>query len=157
MIRKYVGRMGLAAVLLLALVGCGRTFGIATPPGFVELEDQEPEFAYRSASADGIVIGVREVKHEPRGDKDFWVQSVRDRMLQGSGYALLEERDVKTISGMKGVQFRFGRDEGGKPMNYTLTLFVTENYLYLIEFGGTRDQMQRYEPRLNWVIDNFST
>lgn len=155
--RKRVGRLGAVVSLLWATMtsGCGATFGIVTPPGFIELEDQEPSFEYRSVNADGVVIGVRRIDHEPKGDPDFWRKLVEARLLRDSGYTLEQKKLVKAHSGQEGTQFRFVYDDEGRRMKYMVTLFVTEKYLYLVEFGGTQEQMDRQGPRLDWVLANF--
>lgn len=145
-----------SAWVMLIGVGCGGSaFFAATPPGFVELEDQEPDFHYRAVSADGVVVGVREIAHEPEGDKEFWVQAIRNRMRERAGYALLSTDQVKTKSGLEGTQMKFGHDEKGQTMLYTVTVFVTEKHIFLLEFGGTKEEMTRQAAHLAWVIENF--
>jgi len=145
----------LGAIVLVA-TGCGGSaFFTATPPGFVELEDQEPDYQYRATSADGVVVAIREIEHEPKGDKEFWVQAIRNRMRERAGYALLATQPVKTKSGMEGTQLQFGHDEKGQSMLYTLTIFVTEDHIFLLEFGGTKEEMTRQAAHLAWVVENF--
>lgn len=146
----------LAAGAMFLSVGCGgSSFFVATPPGFVQLEDQEPDYHYRSTSADGVVVAVREIEHEPRGDRKFWVQAIRNRMRERAGYALLGTDEVKTKSGLEGTQLRFGHDEKGQSMLYTITVFVTEDHIFLLEFGGTKEEMARQAEHLAWVVENF--
>ncbi len=142
--------------LLLALttVGCGHSFEASTPQGFVELEDQE-EYDYRATTADGLVIAVRELEHEPKGTQDFWTRAIENQLRQKGGYALLGKHDVTTKTGLKGKQLRFGHDEGGTPYLYVLTLFVTDDTLYLMESGGTKELVERHREQLEWAIQNF--
>lgn len=140
----------------LSVSACGgHDFYVAAPPGFVELEKQEPSYDYRATSADGVVIAVRQIKHEPKGDQAFWVQAIKNRMREKAGYALLGASEVTTKSGLKGTQMNFGHDEKGQSMLYTLTVFVTEDHIFLVEFGGSRDEMTRQGQYLTWVIENF--
>lgn len=146
----------LGAAALVWGAGCGgHAFYSATPPGFVELEDQEPDYHYRAASADGVVVAVRQIEHEPKGDQAFWVQAIRNRMRERAGYALLDTQEVTTKSGMKGSQLRFGHDENGESMLYTITIFVTDDHIFLVEFGGSKEEMTRQAKHLAWVIENF--
>ena len=154
--------MTLASAVVLALCiplgGCGgHSFEMATPPGFVVLKDQEPNYDYRATTADGVVIAVREIKHEPKGDLSFWVQAVRNKLRAMSGYALLETVDVSTRAGLKGTQLRFGHDEKGEPWLYYVTVFVTDKMIYVLEFGGSKEQLTRFSAQLQWVTDNFRT
>lgn len=144
------------AVLGFSTAACaGHDFFVAAPPGFVELEHQEPSYDYRAASADGVVIAVRQIEHKPKGDQSFWVQAIRNRMREKAGYALLRSSEVTTKSGLKGTKLEFGHDENAQTMLYTVTLFVTEDYIFLLEFGGTKDEMTRQGKYLDWVIENF--
>ena len=148
----------IVSILAAGVWGCsGSSFRLPTPPGFVELQDQRPAYDYRATTADGVVIGVREIKNEPKGDAAFWLQAVQNQMRGMSGYALLEAVAVTTRSGLKGTQLRFGHDEKGAPLLYNLTLFVTDKKIYLIEVGGAKDQMTRMATQLAWVLNNFET
>jgi hypothetical protein len=144
----------LAAAALLTTVGCG-TFKVGTPAGFVELDDQEPNYDYRATTHDGVVVSVRSLDNEPRGDQAFWTQAVEQRVRHQGGYALLETRAVTAREGLAGRQLRFGHDEGARPHLYNVTLFVTHKRIYLIEAGGSRDAVQREAPRLESFIAQF--
>jgi hypothetical protein len=146
----------LLALLACAALGCGRPFTPATPPGFVDLgDDRYPDDEYRATTADGLVLGIRAQKNEPEGDLGFWAKVVENRMREAGGYALLEKRDVKCRSGLAGVQLRFGHDEGRTPHLYYLTVFVDEDHVYLLEAGGTKDQVARHKEQIDWSVRNF--
>ena len=145
----------IASLALAGLAGCGSGFYVAAPPGFVQLEDQEPDYAFRAASADGVVIALRKIEHRPKADLTFWVKAIQNRLRDRGGYALLSARDVTTKQGLKGKRLTFGHDQNGVEMKYEVTIFVTDDYLYLLEFGGTAQQLARQAARLDWVIENF--
>lgn len=149
--KRFITALSLAA---LPLFGCGHNFEATTPPGFVELEDQEA-YDYRATTADGLVIAVREIEHEPKGEVAFWVRAVENRMRQRGGYALLGTRDVKTQSGLDGKQLRFGHDESGKPHLYYVTIFVTPDQIFLLEAGGTKELMEKGAPELDQAVQGF--
>lgn len=144
--------------LLAALVlgGCGHNFNAATPKGFVELEDQEDVgYDYRATTADGLVISVREIDNDPEGPIEFWSRAIENSMRQRGGYALLEKRDVKNVDGLAGKQLRFGHDEASKPDLYYVTLYVTPKKLFVLEAGGSKQQMESHEAQLDWSVKNF--
>lgn len=145
------------AVLLLAALsaGCGRHFEPATPPSFVDLEDRYGDTEYRATTADGVVIGVREYENDPVGDLAFWTRAIENRMRQTGGYALLETRKVAARDGMVGTQLRFGHDEGKEPHLYVLTIFVSEDFVYLLEAGGSKAEMERLMPQVDWSVKSF--
>jgi hypothetical protein len=142
----------LLSLLSLSLAaGCGRPFRVATAPGLVELDRQEPDYDYRAMTPDGVVMGVRVVETEGRGDVDFWTRATVLRMRQLNGYALLGATDVKSKDGTPGRELSFGHDENGKPYRYTVRLFVAQDRLFVVESGGPREVVQRYQPNLDWM------
>lgn len=146
----------LVRLLVLALTsGCGPSFKAATPPGFVELDADYDNYDYRATTADGLVLGVREVEHDPKGDLDFWVRAIENELRSRGGYALIESKPVKNVQGLSGRQLWFGHDEGQKPHLYMVTLFVTEGWIYLVEAGGTKEQVDKQRQQIRWAVDNF--
>jgi hypothetical protein len=141
----------LAATSALALTGCGRPFDVKTAPGLVELDDQEPEYAYRAIAPERVVMAVRVVDTKGRGDLEFWTRATTLRMHELDGYALLGTADVKSRDGTPGHELRFGHDEGHKPYLYVLRVFVAGKRLFLVETGGPQPQMERYKGTLDWM------
>jgi hypothetical protein len=139
----------------LALAGCGRPFVAATPPGFVDLDDRYGSTEYRATTADGVVIGIRAFENDPKGELPFWSRAVERRMREMAGYAMLERKEVATRGGLKGVQMRFGHDEGKDPYLYWLVLFVTEKRVFVLEAGGLKSEVAKQEAQLDWAIRNF--
>ncbi len=145
-------------VLILAALGaaaCGPSFTAATPPDFVEVENDHDAYDYRATTADGLVLGIREIEHDPKGQIDFWVRAIQNRMRDVGGYALLETRDIQNARGVKGKQLRFGHDEGKSPHLYTVSLFVTDDMIYVLEAGGTKELMERHADQLEWSVKHF--
>ena len=150
---KMLAILGLALSLGLAAVGCGRPFKIKTAPGFVELEEQAREgYGYRATTPDGVVIGVRVVDDEERGDLPFWVRSLTLQLRDIKGYALLSSTDVRASDGTPGKRLRFGSDEGNKPYLYDVALFRTADRLFLVESGGPKDLMERADRSVEWML-----
>ncbi len=142
----------------LLITGCGPSFVASTPGGFVEIENDYDAYDYRATTADGLVIAVREIKHDPKGPTEFWIKALENRMRQRGGYALLETLDVKSGDGVAGKQLRFGHDEdGNKPHLYYITLFVTDDYIFLIEAGGTKELMTASAAQIDAAIAKFRT
>ncbi len=118
----------------------------------VELEEQEPEYAYRAIAPDGVVLAVRVVDTDDQGDLDFWTHATILRMRQMNGYALLGTSDVKSRDGTAGKELRFGHDEaGGKPFVYAVRLFVAQSRLFVVEAGGSKEQLDRYAKSVEWA------
>ncbi|HLK39665.1 MAG TPA: serine/threonine protein kinase [Polyangiaceae bacterium] len=146
------------ALLLLALApaACGRPFKVDTAPGMVELQDQDPPFAYRALAPEGVVVAVRVVDNDENGTLDFWTRATSLRMRQLNGYALVGEADVKSRDGTPGKELRFGHDEaGGKPFLYTVRLFVAQSRVFIVEAGGSKELVERYARDVAWTEDSL--
>ncbi len=143
------------ALLLLVTSGCGANFAMTAPDGFVELEEDYSLYDARFTSADGVVISVRELEHEPHGDMDFWVEAIQNRMRMNGGYALLDTKDVHAATGQSGKQLRFGRDQNGTPFKYWITIFVTDDHIHIVEAGGRTEQFDAAEARVERAIAGF--
>ncbi len=150
--RSTLGILLLAAAALTSVAGCGRPFDVKTAPGFVELENQAPAYDYRATTPEGVVLSVRAIDNaEKKGDLAFWTRAVTLQMRDVSGYAMLDAKDVASKDGTKGKQLTFGHDEDGKPFTYWVTLFLAQDRLFLVEAGGAKEQMARYQPSLEWM------
>jgi len=160
MIRRMLGapRVFLMGFLLLgglSTLGCGRSFTPATPPGFVDLGDRYGEDEYRATTADGLVLGVRAFDNDPPAELTFLVRALENRMRGSGGYALLGQSEVKARTGLVGKQLTFGHDENGEPHLYMVTLFVTPDTVFLLEAGGTKDQVEKAKDQITWSVKNF--
>lgn len=132
------------AALLLALsatAACGPSVTLQTPSGFAVLEDQK-EYLYRATSAEGVVLGVRAEKNEPRGNIDFWADAL-DRQLRRGGYvADGDMKEVHTKTGLTGREVRYTRVENGRKYRFWMTVFVTEKRVWVVEAGGDADRFK---------------
>jgi hypothetical protein len=142
--------------LLGCLMGCGYAFEPSTPSGFVELKKQEDAgYAYRATSADGLVIGVRQLDNDPKGELSFWEQAIENQLRQRVGYSLIDKRDAKSADGTAGRQLRFGHDEGKTPHLYYVTIFITDHHIFLIEQGGTKELVEAHAADLDGAVTRF--
>lgn len=133
-----------------ATTGCGRPFDVKTAPGFVELENQTM-YAYRATTPEGVVMAVRVVEDEDRGDIEFWTQAVTLQLRDVNGYALLSSDAVASADGTKGRRLVFGHDEDGKPYAYRVTLFLAQGRLFIVEAGGAKEAFERARPSIEWM------
>ncbi len=155
MLGDFGARAALIAALGMAALGataCGRPFKVETAPGFVELDNQEPQYSYRAIAPEGIVVAIRVVPIDDKGDLPFWTRAVTLRFRQLNAYALLESTDVTSRDGTPGKELRFGHDEAGKPYLYRVRLYVAQDRLFVIEVGGTKEQMDRYKASVDWML-----
>jgi hypothetical protein len=152
---KRVFLAALLAAVAASSAGCGRPFHIKTAPGFVELENQEPQYSYRAVAPEGVVMGVRVVEIGEHGDLAFWERAVTLRMRQLDGYALLGASDATALDGTKGRELDFGHDESGKPFAYRVRLFIAQDRLFIAEAGGSKENMDRYKQSVDWMLTSL--
>jgi hypothetical protein len=153
--RVGLGLLAAAVVAAAVLIGCGKPFVAATPPGFVDLEDRYGSNEYRATTADGVVLGARAFDNDPKGEVSFWARAVENRLRDAGGYALLDKRTVTNRGGQTGTQLRFGHDEGKEPHLYYVTIFASDSRVYVLEAGGTKSQIERLAAQIDWSVRNF--
>jgi hypothetical protein len=139
-------------VLALNLIAC-TSFTVNTPNRFVSLKDQT-EYDYRATTPDGMVLGVRAIDNDVKGDLAFWSQALELRLQGMGGYALIEKKDVEA-GALKGVQLSFGHDEGQRPHVYQVVLFVNDKRIFLLEAGGERELFKKYAADVDGWVKSF--
>ncbi|MBX3190170.1 MAG: serine/threonine protein kinase [Labilithrix sp.] len=146
-------RLHLFTILLgiFVVAGCGRPFDVHTAPGFVPLENQT-DYDWRATTPEGVVVAVRVVEDETRGDLGFWTQAVTLQLRDISGYALLESADTTSLDGTKGRLLKFGHDEDDKPYVYWVAIFAAQGRLFFVEAGGARELFERARPNVEWTM-----
>jgi hypothetical protein len=142
----------LAVGALLGAAGCGRSYDVAAAPGFVKLEAKQPPYDWRAVAPDGVSVAMRVVPLEDRADLAFWTHAVTLRMREMNGYALVDTHDVRSRDGTAGKELVFGHDESGKPFVYRVRLYLGDKRLFVVEAGGTKEQMDRYAASVDWMM-----
>jgi hypothetical protein len=150
-IRRSLVSLVLAAGLAIAALGCGKPFDVKAAPGFVPLENQH-DFDWRATTPEGVVVGIRVVEDEKRGDIPFWTQAITLQLRDVSGYALLESSDIASADGTKGRLLKFGHDEDDKPYVYWVAIFAAQSRLFLVEAGGAKEIFERAKPNIEWTM-----
>ncbi len=153
-LKRRVAGILFAALFLCLAPGC-QPFVYKTPGGFVELPHQH-EYDYRAVNAEGVVLAVRAIRHEPKGDLGFWARSVEKEVRLLGGYALVDSRPVTTRSGLSGRQLRFGHDEGQSPSLYQVTLFITDPWIFLLEAGGPKSEVDKVGQEIEGALSQFA-
>lgn len=142
----------LAGALALGAAACGRSYSVAAAPGFVKLDKEQGPYDWRAVAPDGVAVAMRVVPLDDRADLAFWVHAVTLRMRETEGYALVAEHDVTSRDGTAGKELVFGHDESGKPFLYRVRVFLGKKDLYVVEAGGTKEQMDRYGASVDWML-----
>lgn len=132
---KSLKILALAPLFLLA-IGCNSGARVSAPDGFAELDEGET-YSYRATNAAGVVIAVRTEDNNPRGNLDFWTNAV-DLKLKKSGYSAKSDEATKVSSdlGLDGRRLRYSMQKDGRPHEYWVTVFVTEDKVIVVEAAG---------------------
>lgn len=137
--RRLVSLSILAAPL--ALAACSGGASLAAPPGFARLDESGP-FTWRATTAQGVVLGARVEKNEPRGNLDFWADAV-DQKLAVDGYKRDARSAVRSSGGLPGTMMKYERTDGGRTTRYLVTVYTTDDKVYLVEAAG---DAERFDP-----------
>lgn len=148
---RFLTFVAVIIALASSLTACGRPFDVKTAPGFVPLENQTT-YDYRATTPEGVVVAVRVVEDEKRGDLGFWTQALTLQLRDVSGYALLDVKDVASRDGTKGKLLKFGHDEDNKPFTYWVTIFLAQDRVFLVEAGGAKEIFERAQPSVEWML-----
>jgi hypothetical protein len=122
--------------------GCASRAQLQAPAGFASLDDDRKDFDFRATSAKGVVVGVRSEPNDLKANVDFWTDAL-DLRLRREGYAAQAAKVVTTPQGLTGKQIRYLRDEDQRPYCYWLTVFATNDRVYVVEAGGDK---QAFDP-----------
>lgn len=151
-----LARLAAVATIAMLATACGHPFDIKTAPGFVPLERQSNySYDYRATTPEGVVLAVRVIDDEERGDIAFWTSTLTLQLRDVDGYALLSTEDVATRDGTKGKLLKFGHDEDNKPYAYWVAAFLAQGRLFIVEAGGTKDAFDRSQPSIDWMLKSL--
>jgi hypothetical protein len=146
-----------APLLLLACAACGPRATVQTPPGFAVLDDQK-EYVYRAASADGVVVAVRAEKNEPKGNLDFWAEALDQKLRHGGYVPEGPPAAVRTAAGLPGREARYTHVQGGHKYRFWFAVFVTESRVWVVEAGGDEEGFKgRVQEGIQRAIESLGT
>ena len=144
--------------LTLALAGAAPActpFHLRTPDGFARIADPQPSYDYRALSAYGVVVAVRAIPNRERATMAFWSEAV-DRRLQRAGvYRPAGHQDVRTEAGQSGKNLRYTTGDPQNGGTYWVTVFVTSDWVYLVEAGGATSSFARAQAEVERAIRSF--
>jgi len=149
-------RLPLIVLALALLVPACASFHVNTPTGFAELEDDE-RYDYRATNADGVVIGVRAVRNEPRANLEFWGRVVDERLRRQGYVPEGNPEPIRSADGLAGVMFRYGCTVGGREHRYQVAVFVRTKKVFVLEAGGDREVFDPAAPAVARAFASFRT
>ncbi len=150
-------RFALAALAMLVAslsAGCV-SFRVRTPDGFARLPNPRPGYDYRAMSAYGVAVAVRAVPNQGGATLGFWSEAVDRALLRQGTYRSAGSQEVRTTQGLIGRNLRY---TAGDPQNggtYWVTVYVTRDWVYLVEAGGSSSAFARAQPEVERTLQVF--
>jgi hypothetical protein len=113
------------------------------PPGFSAWRHTQH---YRATSAEGVLVTVRTVDHDPKADLAFWTEAARERMT-AAGY---EEMAVETLqaSGVDGTLLELAAPLGTEDWTYLIAFFPTPRRIAIVEVAGEVSEVAKERDAL---------
>jgi hypothetical protein len=147
--RFFVIASALATALLAA--ACAPAARLSPSHGFAALDGQK-EYDYRATTAQGVVVAVRAEPNKLHAPADFWAQAIDARMRR-DGYAQEAVKDVQAANGLSGKQLRYVRgDDDRRTYCYWLTVFATDDRVYVVEAGGDKENFDPQRPAVEKAV-----
>ncbi len=120
------------------------------------MQDPPDPYMYKAMSGDDVVIGVRKVSNNPKGDLDFWKTILPKKLAYAKGYTFKGQEDLKTGGGSSGTLFTFSSPgSDGKTYIYMLFLLPDGDDLWLIETGGLQKSVESRRQQILEFIHSF--
>lgn len=148
-------RLLLLAVCALAPLAC-KTVELPLSPQFLVV-DRTPE-SLDALSSDDARVRVRDFT-APGGDLAFWKDALRRNLVEGRGYALLEEGPV-TARGVPGHAMTLEVTVAGRVVRYRVALFVRavkkdESTVRVVEYVADKTGFDAHLEDVNSAISRM--
>lgn len=151
---KLSARSIVAALMLSSAAAC-TPFHLRTPDGFARVSDPQPSYDYRALSAYGVAVAVRAIPNREHASIVFWSEAVDRRLQRGGTYRPAGQGDLRTENGQVGKSFRYTTGDPQNGGTYWVTVFVTNDWVYLVEAGGASSSFARAQPEVERALRSF--
>jgi hypothetical protein len=139
----------LPALLLAACIGPGPRPDV--PAGYVTVR-ATGDAVLSAVSPDGNRLIVRSHENPPEGTLEFWREAVRNELVAGRGYELLESSAIAGPADHPGWEFLFRVDRPEGPYLYLVTVRVEGRTVVTAEAGGAEASLREDLPELRRAL-----
>ncbi len=121
--------------MVLGLAACTVTRDTSIPEGYVSVPTRGDEILSAVAPTGNRMVVKRHI-NPPEGTLEFWRDAVRNELVDGRGYEVVESQGVVGASGAPAWEmlFRVTRQEGA--YLYLVTVRVAGSSVIVAEAGG---------------------
>ncbi len=144
-------RLLLLALLLLAPVSC-RT--IQSPTGYLPLEPHG-ELVYHAVAPNGNRIEIREHENREEGTVDYWARAVRRELVEGRGYSVQGEREIRSRDEAPGREILFSAEHQLREYLYLVAITADAGRVQIVEAGGERTALEPDLPAIRAMVDTL--
>jgi len=150
---QYFKQSILGVCAAATLSGCA-AYRLEPPPGFVEVSSNSVET--RLKAQDNVGINVQRSYNNKGGTLAYWANDLVNK-LGKRGYVLIGQAAVETKNGREGTRFDFDYTIPGtdKPKFYTVSLFVTDKYKFVVQVAGDKQFGAAYAARNHEILDEL--
>jgi cytochrome c-type biogenesis protein CcmE len=135
-----------------ALSACGPPpYEMQLPQAFKQFEESRD---YKLITADGVMLKAREVENYPEAGLEFWTDALQ-RHLEEQGYVVKSQDCFETTRGLDACTLDFMLPHGAEDWVLSVTLFVVEDEIILVEVAGPYDRFATIEDELDKAIKTF--
>ncbi len=127
--------------IVLGFAACTLTPDPGVPAGYVSVPTQGDE-VLSVVAATGNRMVVKQHVNPPEGTLEFWRDAVRNELVDGRGYEVMESKGVARAAGVPAWEmlFRVVRQEGA--YLYLVTIRVDGHSVIVAEAGGQEDSIR---------------
>jgi hypothetical protein len=158
---KRIARIAVVVVVGLAIgLFCltgGNAFRMTTPDSFAKVTSSESLYGALTPQEDKLV--VRHFSVREKQNLAFWVDSLRNHLVEDLGYTLKEEGELKTDAGLSGHRFLFEISIGDVPYCYQLVVFATQGWfhqhIYAAELLCAKKNFDKHVPAVETALKQF--
>lgn len=147
---QYFKQIILGVCAAATLPGCA-AYKLEPPPGFVLVSGSTYETKLKAQ--DNVGINVQRFANYKGGTLAYWASDLVNK-LGKRGYVLTGQSAVETKNGREGTRFDFdytipGTDE---PKFYSVSLFVTDKYKFVVQVAGDKQFGATYSARHGEIL-----
>ncbi|MCH9682078.1 MAG: hypothetical protein K0V04_11640 [Deltaproteobacteria bacterium] len=141
----------LVPVLLVLTAGCN-AYRLDPPAGFAEVD--KGSYGAHMKANDNVGLRVNVFDNVAGGTLTFWSRDMVEK-LGRRGYTLTSQSAAKSANGVAGTRFDFdytpvGEDQS--PRFYTAVLFVSDEYMVVLQVAGGKEHRARYTAEIDAVV-----
>jgi hypothetical protein len=144
-------KIGGALVSAAIATGCGAPLRYEAPRGFASAKQDWRSAHYKASDNVGLKLLVFD--NVEGGTLQYWGEDLV-RKLQAREYELRGQAPLRTRNAVAGTRSDFTIDPPGDapPQFLVVSLFVTDDFIYVAQLAGDAELLSRYDGRVPEIV-----